>query len=41
MGLSRFVRGDLEGSDQNGTILKQFLIQNCTGKVDKSCYLFI
>ena len=27
--------GVLEGSDQHGNILKQFLVQNCTCKMDK------
>ena len=40
VGVVKVHEGVLEGSDQHGTILKQFLIQNCTGKVDKS-YLFI
>ena len=28
--------GVLEGSDKHGTILKQFLIQSCTCKMDKN-----
>ena len=40
VGVFEVHEGVLEGSDQHGTILKQFLIQNCTCKMIKSWYLF-
>ena len=35
VGVVEVHEGVLEGLDQHGTIFKQFLIQNCTCKMDK------
>ena len=35
VGVVEVHEGVLKGSDQHGTVLKQFLIQNCTCKIDK------
>ena len=35
VGFVKVHEGVLEGSDQHGNILKEFLIKNCTWKMDK------
>ena len=41
VGVVEVHKGLLEGSDQHWTILKQFLFQSCTFKMDKNLLFFI